>query len=281
MRIAVIDAYTDAGRALLARGGCTTAGDLYERVLAERDPSLGVDVLFPNPAARTLPEAVSAGDYAGVLWTGSNLTIHRDDAEVRAQIDLARTLLDAGVANFGSCWAAQLAAVVAGGACAAHPRGREFGVSRKIRLTDAGRQHPMFEGKPSSFDAFTSHEDQVVSLPSTATLLAENNYCEVQALSVPYGRSAFWAVQYHPEYDLREVARLGAVRSGQLVKEGTFKSAESADAYFADLEALHEAPGSRDLEFRLGVDADVLDPSMRCREVDNWLAALRSGAFRA
>jgi hypothetical protein len=38
-----------------------------------------------------------------------------------------------------------------------------MGVSRKITLSGAGQSHPMFEGKPATFDAFTSHKDEVLN----------------------------------------------------------------------------------------------------------------------
>ena len=67
------------------------------------------------------------------------------------------------------------------------PLGREMGVGRKIHLTEAGRKHPMYEGKATVFDGFVSHDDEVTKLPAAgATLLAGNDYSRVQAVSVTY-----------------------------------------------------------------------------------------------
>jgi len=62
---------------------------------------------------------------------------------VRGQLDLARAAFAARVPSFGSCWAAQIAVVAAGGIVRANPRGREMGIARKIALTPEGRGHPM------------------------------------------------------------------------------------------------------------------------------------------
>ena len=75
--------------------------------------------------------------------------------EVAKQIDLTRRAYRAQVPSFGSCWAAQIAVVAAGGQVQPNPNGREMGIARKIELTPAGRAHPMYEGKASVFD-FTS-----------------------------------------------------------------------------------------------------------------------------
>src|SRR6266403_1796200 len=62
----------------------------------------------------------------------------------------------AKVPSFGSCWAAQMAVVAAGGMVRANPRGREMGIARKIALTPEGRGHPLYAGKGAVFDAFIS-----------------------------------------------------------------------------------------------------------------------------
>ena len=52
----------------------------------------------------------------------------------------------------------------------------------------------------------------------------------------------FWAVQYHPEYDLHELARLTAARMERLVAMGFFADLEAARDYVNKLETLHQDP---------------------------------------
>ncbi|MDJ0866181.1 MAG: type 1 glutamine amidotransferase [Myxococcota bacterium] len=273
LRLLVLDAYAPDGRQELRDGGCTEAGALYARVLRELAPGARIDVLYAADGEAALPPGAALEGYDGAVWTGSSLTIHREgDARVTRQVEWARALLDAGVPGFGSCWAAQLATVATGGRCAASPRGREFGVSRKIELSAEGRAHPLYAGKPAVFDAFTSHADEIVELPAGAALLASNRWSRVQALEVGRGESRFWAVQYHPEYDLREIARLGRVRAAWLVEQGSFRDPAAVGDWADRLEALHDDPTRTDLAYGLGLDEDVLDPAVRLREVSNWLA---------
>src|SRR5262249_58046625 len=91
--------------------------------------------------------------------------------EIQRQIDLVRTVLAAGTPVFGSCWGLQLLMVAAGGSVRRNPKGREVGFGRAIRLTTAGREHPMFAGKGDSFEAVTVHLDEVETLaPGTSAL---------------------------------------------------------------------------------------------------------------
>jgi GMP synthase (glutamine-hydrolysing) len=277
LHLLVLDAYAPEGRAALRGAGGTEAGLLYERMLRRLAPDATVDVAYPADPDPQLPSGAALADYDGVAWTGSSLTLHAGaDARVRRQLDLQRAVYAAGVPSFGSCWAAQLAVAAAGGRVAASPKGREFGVSRRIELSPAGRSHPVYRGKPPVFDAFTSHADEVVELCEGAVLLASNDWSRVQAVAVERGHGRFWALQYHPEYDLHEIAALCRIRRDELVAQASFADRAAADAFVDRCEALHADPARADLAAALGVDAALLDFDARTLEVRNWLASLRA-----
>ncbi len=269
LRLLVLDAYDDAGRRALQSAGATHAGDLYRRLLTDLEPTAHIDVANHCEHGFELPADLSS--YDGITWTGSNLTIHLETPGVRRQLELARAAFAAGVPSFGSCWAVHIAVTAAGGRCEANPRGREFGVARKIILNATGIEHPMFAGKPVAFDALTSHEDHVVEVGPATTVLAGNEFSAVQAVHVEHGRGSFWAVQYHPEYDLIDIAQLGILRAPQLIDQGFFRDAAGADHYLAQMTQLHADRSRKDLLYGLGVGADVLEPGIRRCEPRNWL----------
>lgn len=267
----VIDGYTRSGREELAAGGATPAGVLYKRMLQDCQPGCVVDILYPADSGGGLPTGAALADYDGIAWTGSSLTVYANDPAVASQIDLVRAAFDAGVPSFGSCWAVQVGVVAAGGRCAVNPHGREMGIARKITLTPEGRAHLLYAGKPSVFDAFISHEDEVTHLPPGASSLAGNAFTRVQAVAVTHRGGTLWAVQYHPEYDLHELARLTYCRIEKLVAKGFFRDRAAALEYVDKLEALHQHPARKDLAWILGIDEDVLSEDMRLTEVRNWI----------
>ena len=273
-RLLVVDGYKKGAREELAAGGATPAGPLYAGMLARCHPGCVVDVVYPADPDNTLPQATGLRDYDGLAWTGSSLTVYKEEPAVRNQIDLARAAFEAGLPSFGSCWAAQIGVAAAGGRCAANPHGREMGIARKITLTPEGRAHPLFIGKASVFDAFISHEDEITHLPPGALNLASNPFTQVQAVSIVHRGGTLWAVQYHPEYDLHELARLTWCRVDKLVGLGFFRDREAAEAYVDRVEALHQDPSRRDIAWLLGIDADVMNEDVRLAEVRNWLAHL-------
>jgi len=264
----VLDGYNSKGLAGLKAAGATQAGMLYKNMLAHFVPEDSIDIV---EISHTTAPQINVDHYKGVCWTGSNLFFSAADDVVQRHIDLCLGFFEAGTPQFGSCWAAQLAAVATGGRCELNPKGREFGVARKIMLTDAGVEHPMFKGKPRVFDGFTSHADIVTKLPDCAIHLASNAYSPVQALDVTHGKGRFWAVQYHPEYDCGEVAALTIVRTDDLIKQGTFIHKSELQTYVTDMQTLNLDYTRQDIAWKLGLNADVLDPNMRHIELKNWL----------
>ncbi len=270
-RFLVVDGYSRAGREDLAAGGASTAGDLYARMLAACAPGCVVDIVHPADPGSSLPTGAAIGQYDGIAWTGSSLTVYADDPKVIPQIEFAKAAFAAKVPSFGSCWAAQIAVIAAGGRCAANPKGREMGIARKIALTPEGRAHPLYEGKKAVFDAFISHDDEVTHLPAGALLLAGNGHTHVQSVAVTHQGGVFWGLQYHPEYDLHELARLCYCRKQKLVEKGFFRELDEAQKFVDQLEALHQDPGRKDIAWLLGIDEDVMNEDIRRAEVYNWI----------
>lgn len=273
-RFLVIDGYNREARDELAAGGAGRAGDLYVRMLKKCLPGAECDVVHPADPGASLPKGAALEQYDGIAWTGCSLTIYEDDPRVGPQIELARAAFESKVPSFGSCWAAQIAVVAAGGIVRANPRGREMGIARKIGLTPEGRGHPLYFGKANVFDAFISHVDEITHLPAGSVLLASNAFTHVQAVSVTHKGGMFWGLQYHPEYDLHELARLTWCRIEKLVKLGFFRDRDAAERYVNLLETLHQDPSRKDIAWLLGIDEDVTNEDVRLTEVRNWIEQL-------
>jgi GMP synthase (glutamine-hydrolysing) len=156
-----------------------------------------------------------------------------------------------------------------------------MGIARKIALTPEGRGHPLYAGKPGVFDAFISHVDEVTHLPPGAVLLASNAFTHVQAVAITHKGGVFWGVQYHPEYDLHEMARLIFCRLERLTKQGFFRDRAAGEDFVNLLESLHQDPARKDLAWLLGVDEDVMNEDIRLAEVRNWIDRLVIPAMRS
>ena len=276
-RILILDGYTRDARAVLKAGGATIAGELYAAMLT-RCASFQVEttICFPSDPESKIPTGDALREFDAITWTGCSLSVVGASPGVEQQLDIARSAFALGIPSFGSCWAAQIGVVAAGGVVEVNARGREMGIGRKNELSDAGVAHPMYIGKNRVFDTFASHDDHITVLPAGTTCLAGNAWSAVQAVDISYQKGSFWAVQYHPEYNLHEMARLLHCRREKLIRLGFFRAMEDADRLIHELEALHADAGREDIAWQLGLDRDLLDEEYRTLEVRNWLTHMVS-----
>ncbi|HEY2275502.1 MAG TPA: type 1 glutamine amidotransferase [Steroidobacteraceae bacterium] len=252
----------------VAAGGSPT-GEAYARTL-ESLAAVRCDIVRPADDEVRWPEGGGVSAYDGVAITGSALNVYEGSAPIERQIDLARATFAAGVPFFGSCWGMQVAVAAAGGEVRANPRGREFGFGRRIKLNEAGRNHPMFAGKPTVFEALTVHRDDIARLPAGAVPLASNEM-GLQALELRHGAGVFWGVQYHPEYNFAEIAAC-AVRYGpKLLEEGLLADRAELESFVADLRALMRDPHDRRLAWKHGLGPAVREEALKLAELRNWL----------
>lgn len=272
LKFLIIDGYPKDSQDALQEAGMTLACELYANMLERYLPGSLYDILLPSDEGVVMPNKTELTQYSGILWTGCNLCINdTDNPSVFSQIELAKQVYEIGIPSFGSCWGLQIAVVAAGGEVEENPKGREMGIAKKIFLTEEAYNHPMYIGKSRVFDAFISHDDIVTQLPPGATLLSGNDFTEVQSAAVTYKKGTFWATQYHPEYNLHEMASLMVAREVKLTNFGFFEGHDDLVVYVDRLEKLFNRPDSKSLRWQLGIDDDVLSPSIRQCEFSNWI----------
>lgn len=273
-KLLIADLYSANGRTGIVGAGGSKAETMFSRAIRLHRPEAEISVLTFDTVDPDMPAPIDSFD--GVVWSGSNLTIHRPNPLIEAQVALARAVFDRGIPQFGVCYGIQLAAVAAGGTVTASPSGAEIGWARDVTLTEQGRAHSMFAGKTGRFHALCWHHDAVRDLPEGSELLAGNAHSPVQAAILRRGGGEFWATQYHLEFDGREIASLVAGFAEGIVEAGTLDQAGIAALVddMTEVTALEGDPSRAPDALR-----PVADPMIRTAELGNWLDrvdALRS-----
>jgi GMP synthase (glutamine-hydrolysing) len=270
-RLLVIEGNSPATMAEHLAAGGTVASRNYADLLRDLMPDATVDVCYPADPTAALPQGEALEGYDGITITGSGLHVYHGGPEVTRQVDLVRAALGTGTPLFGSCWGLQVITAAAGGAVRRNPQGREIGFGRGIRLTEHGRKHPMYVGKADVFNAPTVHLDEVETVAPGTTVLAANAVSQVQSVEIRSNGSVAWAVQYHPEYPLRELAAIVRRIGTRLIEEGFFANESDMKSFAEDLDLLDRDPGCKRLSWRHGVSSNVLDKKLRTGELANWL----------
>src|ERR1700682_1386799 len=170
-RLLVVEGNAAEGRERQIAAGGMAASEGYARLLSELWPGATVDVCFPADPGANLPDGAGLESYDGVAITGSALHIYNGGPAIKPQIELARSVYRSKTPMFGSCWGLQVATVAAGGTVHRNPRGREIGFARRIRVTETGFKHPLYEKKPPVFVALNLHLVYGEVLPQKAAVL--------------------------------------------------------------------------------------------------------------
>lgn len=254
-----------------AARGVRSPGGVYVETLNRLFPTIPFDVVNAAEAGDILPPGASLNDYDGLVIGGSYLHAYDPEPEVPRQIDLVRAFADTGKPMLGSCWGLQIAVVAAGGDVTLNPKGREIVFARKITLNALGRAHPFFDGKPVTFDAPSIHYDEVTALPPGATILCSNDHSEIQGAIEPMGKSEVWAIQYHPEFDLRQIHDIVDQYGDGMIEDGFFEDNSARAAYQDKLRRLAIDPANQPLAWQLGINKEILDDRVRSAELINWM----------
>jgi GMP synthase (glutamine-hydrolysing) len=270
-KIMIFNCYPEQSRKNFDATNVGHPHDFILDFLSRHTPESKTKIYFIADPDQPLPTDGELARCQGCIWTGSDLTIYQLEPRVQRQIELAKKLFNFGIHSIGSCWGIQMAATAAGGKVAKNPNGREWGVAKGITLTKAGKNSILLKDKPEVFDGFEMHLDEVVDLPANTKILACNKHTKVQAIEVYSDKGSFFGTQYHPEYNLFEMARLIKARAKALVDEQFFQNFDQVTEYTQKLKKLHKEPESLMLRKELDIGVGVLDPKIKEQELRNWL----------
>ena len=126
----------------------------------------------------------------------------------------------------------------------------------------------MFFNKPKIFDSFCWHYDEIKSVPSNSIILASNDHSLVQALSFKLGRSEFWGVQYHPEFNPRWMLGLMKLRKKTLLEKKIYCSENEFNQM---IQALSDLSNNRKTSYAKKIKKSIIERNIHYLELTNWL----------
>ena len=170
---------------------------LFQRLLDDN----GFTFVTYNVVDMEFPDAITECD--GWLITGSKHGAYEDHAFIAPLEALIRDIYAADIALVGVCFGHQIIAQALGGK-----------VEKFAGGWAVGRQTYDWNGAQIALNAW--HQDQVVTVPQGAQIVASNDFCAAAALV--YGKRAF-TTQPHPEFGADFIAGLAQHRGPGVVPD--------------------------------------------------------------
>ncbi|BFU89445.1 MAG: amidotransferase [Nitrospira sp.] len=160
---------------------------VFAKALAKR----GVGLQYSLVPKEGIPN--DGGDLLVVM--GGPMSVNDSDKWIAEEIAFIRSVLLAGTPMIGVCLGSQFMAKALG-ATVRSGQALEIGIT-PVRLTDAGKQDPVFGAGPESFSVFEWH-GEVFDLPKDCVSLAGSDIAPLQAFR--YGDRAY-GLLFHLEME--------------------------------------------------------------------------------
>ena len=180
---------------------------MFRALVRASDPAMTFDTVSVIKG-EALPDPASLD---AILVTGSPAGVYDDHPWIGPLMDFARAAATADVPQVGICFGHQLLAEALGGKVIKSPKGWGVGRHTYEVLACPGLAA---ETCPKTISVAVSHQDQVVTLPPGAEVIARSDFTPYAGLY--YANGPAISFQCHPEFDDAYSAALYTAREDRL-----------------------------------------------------------------
>ncbi|MGE4612467.1 MAG: type 1 glutamine amidotransferase [Paracoccaceae bacterium] len=193
---------------------------MYMSLLHAIDPS--VDFFGVKVLEGKLPESPDEAD--GWIITGSKYGVYEDLPWIEPLKNFIRTSVKHKIPVAGICFGHQILAAALGGTVEKSHKGWGLGVHDY----DIEARPSWMKGAGKRFSGHAVHQDQVIKLPESATVIATSEFCPFAALVYgdPENPDAL-SVQSHPEFSAGFLDDLIEIRVPEVFSEGDASNARA------------------------------------------------------
>ena len=241
-------------------GGIKTHTESLKDSISYYTNDLEINVANPSSDSNISLVAKDLEKYDGLIWGGSSLNIYSNTPEIRRQLDFMKECQNKINKILAICWGMQVAVTVAGGDVKKCTKGAHRGIAHNIEINDHGLKHPIYQNKNKIFNTPAFNFDEVVTLPTDATLLASNKINDVMSANFKAGISNVWGIQYHPEITYNKMISLIHFRKDRLLKNQAFKDEDEINSHVKIIEEQNK----------------LSNKDQRMTELKNWLDYLNA-----
>ena len=193
---------------------------MFKRLLHAIDPE--VDFFSVKVLNGELPDTPDDAD--GWIITGSKFGVYEDLPWIEPLKKFIRTSVDHNIPMAGICFGHQILAEALGGKVEKSRKGWGLGVhDYNVEVKPS-----WMEGIDEGFSGHAVHQDQVIELPESATVIASSEFCPYAALVYgdPENPDAL-SVQPHPEFSADFIDDLIVIRVPEVFSEGDANKARA------------------------------------------------------
>lgn len=201
-------------------------GDMFQRLLGSIESTVEDQLSFQTYQVKEFeyPDNIDQCDV--YLITGSKSSAYANRPWIQQLQDYVIKLSNHPKKLIGICFGHQIIAQALGGQVQKHKNGWGIGLS----LSTVLRTKPWMDPARESFSLLVSHQDQVMTLPQHAELIAGDEFCQNSSYQIGEHILTF---QGHPEFS-HEFLKYLMLKRRKLIGEQPYQQALASLSHSAD-----------------------------------------------
>ena len=236
-----------------------TAADNLKNLILKLDPESNIEIINPTNDDETKDALKNINKFEGIIFTGGAMRINDMTNEIKKHINFALNCFKHNKKILAICWGLQVCSTAAGGKVSPANKGAHIGIASNVKINNEGQNNFIYKDKKNIFTTPAFNFDEVTEIPDGATLLASDEVNRVMGIHFKAGNSEIWGLQYHPDYEYRQMICLIDARKERLLNNKIFNNEKD---YLKHISLIEEE--DKNLDFK-----------NRTCEVKNWLDFLK------
>ena len=260
LNILIVEGNIPEDTEVFLRAAGASASDNLKNLVLKLEPSANIKIINPDRDEETTEALNNMSNYDGIIFTGGAMRINDMTDIIKKHINFAYNCFKNDNKILAICWGLQVCSTAAGGKVEPGKNGAHIGIASNVEIHEEGKKNLIYKNKQIKFNTPAYNFDEVCEIPSGATLLSSDKVNKVMGLYFKSNNSEIWGLQYHPDYEYKQMINLANERKIRMI---TNKHFESNKAFQDHMKYISE-------------EDKKLDFDNRTCEVRNWLDIIKN-----
>ena len=223
LNILIVEGNIAEDSKIFIKAAGATAADNLKNLVIKLEPSAKIEIINPGNDEETKEALQKMDKFNGIIFTGGAMRLNDMTDEIKKHIIFASNCFNHNKKILAICWGLQVCSTAAGGKVGPGKNGAHIGIASDVEINKEGQENLIYKNKKIKFTTPAFNFDEVCEIPKNATLLSSDKVNKIMGIYFKSGVSEIWGLQYHPDYEYRQMISLSNERKDSLINNKNFK----------------------------------------------------------
>jgi len=223
LNILIVEGNIAEDSKIFIKAAGATAADNLKNLVMKLEPGAKIEIINPGNDEETKDALQKMDKFNGIIFTGGAMRLNDMTDEIKKHIIFASNCFNHNKKILAICWGLQVCSTAAGGKVGPGKNGAHIGIASDVEINKEGQENLIYKNKKIKFTTPAFNFDEVCEIPKNATLLSSDKVNKIMGIYFKSGVSEIWGLQYHPDYEYRQMISLSNERKDSLINNKNFK----------------------------------------------------------